>query len=763
MRWLLLVAIAAILAAIAVTYRAKITVLQAEAPPKPAPLPPELNSASELYHFVERDTHNGNRMTAEIWAKDFRELKGAPQVDLKGVTIKLPSKKGDTYNLVKSAAASYFKNDHRLYSDGEVELTLHLPTEGEPKRAPIFVKTSGVTFDTSTGRAETDRPSSFTFEHGDGTATGAFYDPETHLLLMKSDAKLNYQPKGPHAKLMLIEGGSLEYHEAESEIWLKPWGRLTRENTVVEGENVIVHLQENSEHHKVIQKIDAVKAHGTDSYPKRKLQYSADAITVQYNGDGQVEKMIGDRNGRLVSTSDASETTVTARHVEMNFEPQEHESVLTAVNTAGDSDVVSKPLPVAGRQLPETYELKSDKLDMKMQDGGREIASVVTDGQGTLEFFPNLPVQHRRTLEAGSMNIVYGPQNHIDSFHAVNARTRTQPTELERKRNRTESVTTSKEIQARFDPKTSQMTSMEQSGDFTYDEGDRKARSAKATLDSDQNLIVLEKDARVWDPTSSTTADRIRMDSRTGDFVAEGNVVSSRLPDKDQKKNSQMLSGDQPLQARAAKLDSKNRNRTLHYEGGVTMWQGANRIQASVIDVDREKKTLVADQNVVTNLWEEPKDDPKADPPKKKGPAVLTTVHAPHLVYTEENRLADYSGGGVVMNRPNMQVKASEIRAFLADSSADSRLEKAYAEGAVEIVQESKTAMRTGTGGHAEYYVSEQKLILRQSAPKMIEKKPNGRTETFQGDELTYLAKDDSLLVNGSTARPAQSQVQRKK
>ena len=132
-------------------------------------------------------------------------------------------------------------------------------------------------------------------------------------------------------------------------------------------------------------------------------------------------------------------------------------------------------------------------------------------------------------------------------------------------------------------------------------------------MDADQNLILLDTGARIWDATGSTAADHIRLDQRTGDFVAEGNVTSSRLPDKDQKKNSEMLSGDDPLQATARKMDSRNRNRQIHYEGAVHMWQGANRIQADVVDVDRnldpQKRTLVADGHVVTNLWEEPKDD----------------------------------------------------------------------------------------------------------------------------------------------------------
>ena len=180
---------------------------------------------------------------------------------------------------------------------------------------------------------------------------------------------------------------------------------------------------------------------------------------------------------------------------------------------------------------------------------------------------------------------------------------------------------------------------MEQTGEFTYVEGDRNARAQKATLDSDQNLIVLDSSARMWDATGSTSADRIRMNQTTGDFSADGNVNSSRMPDKGSS-SSQMLSGDDPLQAQARRMVSTNRNTTIHYEGGVVMWQGANRLTADVVDLDRkDKKGLIADGHVINNLWETPKDDGK-DPKKKAGPAVLTVVKAPHLVYTDTNRLA---------------------------------------------------------------------------------------------------------------------------
>jgi lipopolysaccharide export system protein LptA len=468
---------------------------------------------------------------------------------------------------------------------------------------------------------------------------------------------------------------------------------------------------------------------------------------------------VGENNAQLVSTSEASETTVTANRVEMNFEPRDNESILSQVTANGNGVVTSKPLPAPGRPTGETHILRSEAFEMKMRPGGREIASVATKAPGNLEFVPNLPAQHHRTLQGKDMVIAYGPQNRIDTFSAKDVKTTTDPTAEERKRNRAVSVTTSRDLRARFDPKTGHMAAMEQTGDFAYDEGDRKARAAKATLDSDQNIILLDTGARMWDATGSTSADRIRLDQRTGDFTAEGSVNSSRLPEKDQKKNSDMLSGDEPLQAQARKMDSRNRNRTIHYEGGATMWQGANRIQAETIDVDRETRGLVADGNVITNLWEEPKGDEK----KKAAAPVLTVVHAQHLVYTEANRLAVYTGG-VQLTRPGLQVKGKELRAFLAEAGSDSRLEKAFADGAVEILQSSKDVTRKGTGEHAEFYTDEQKVILQAPRAKMVQTpKSPGKPSTSEGAELTYFVNDDRLLITGAPHEPANSRIIRSK
>ena len=73
-RWLVLVAIAAILGGVGLTYRAQKKVLREQAPPQPAALPTNLNSSAKHWHFTDTDLKTG-RVIADIDAEGFRQVK----------------------------------------------------------------------------------------------------------------------------------------------------------------------------------------------------------------------------------------------------------------------------------------------------------------------------------------------------------------------------------------------------------------------------------------------------------------------------------------------------------------------------------------------------------------------------------------------------------------------------------------------------------------------------------------------------------------
>ena len=477
-----------------------------------------------------------------------------------------------------------------------MEITLNVPVKGEPKRQLVSIRSSGVTCDTTNDTVDTDRLTNFVFEHGTGHSTGASYDPNSRVLVMKSQVQLDWKPAHPNAKPIKIEAGSLIYHETKSEIWLTPWGRLTRGDTVVEGQQDVVRIHEvtgaDGKKRTVIRQVEAVKARGSDSYPDRNLQYSADWLLADFDDEGVTRKITGRGGAQLTSTSPATATDVKAGSVDMEFASRNDESVLEHVAATENVVVTSRPLPAPGRQLSETHVLRSQSVDMKMREGGRDMETVVTHAPGTLEFLPNLPTQHHRTLDGNDMAIAYGAAepHRIFPYHQ-----RAHPHRSHRRRAQT---------QPRFPPpppagswrrvsirRPAKMAAMEQTGDFTYDEGDRHARAAKATLDSEQNVILLDDvGARVGLHRLHFRRPHPAWTSAPAISPPKATSIPAACPIRTRRRTricSPAMSRCRPRRARWNPADDRQPH-AIHYEGDAVMWQGANRIQADAIDVDRE-------------------------------------------------------------------------------------------------------------------------------------------------------------------------------
>jgi lipopolysaccharide export system protein LptA len=560
---------------------------------------------------------------------------------------------------------------------------------------------------------------------------------------------------------MKVEADQLVWNEMSGVLLLMPWSRLTRDETIVNAGLATVVLKD-----KHIVAMDAVNAHGVDKQPGRQVEYAADKIYVSYNEQHLMDHVTGLGNAKLISHAAASQTTMTGDRVDLSLTGH---SILTTAVATGNGYLESKPVSDPKGVTPDTKILRADTLDLQMKPGGKELQRVDTQAPGTLEFLPNQAARHRRVLKADRMVINYGEKNEIQSFHttslAMAAATETYPSEEERAKKKAglaTAFTTSKTIDATFDEK-GQLKFMTQKDDFHYTEGDRKAQADNATLQNDTNVMDLDKNARIQDAAGSTSADHIQMQQTTGDFDARGHVSTTRLPESN-KSQSAMLDKDEATLGTADRVISANRNQLIHYIGNAVVWQTANRIQADTIDIDRDKKSLTGDGKVITWFEDKPKDNPDATAkpaaPKPAQPT-FTIVKAPHLVYTDTDRLASYTGG-VDFWRPTLTVKSTVLKAFLnpQDSDADSRINHALGDGHVEIVEfvPADHRQRVGNSEHAEYYTEEGKIILTGGEPKLNDSKRGDA----RGDKLTYYTDPNRLEVEGSKEKKAQSHLRKK-
>ncbi|MEP7367803.1 MAG: LptA/OstA family protein, partial [Acidobacteriota bacterium] len=384
----------------------------------------------------------------------------------------------------------------------------------------------------------------------------------------------------------------------------------------------------------------------------------------------------------------------------------------------------------------------------------------------------NAPAQPRRHLEANRLWMTYGPRNMLESFRAVQVSTRTDKPPTRRTPKPPPAITNSEDLTATFHPITGDLIRLEQWNNFRYQEGTREATAHKATLEQPSDRILLESgpnaQARTWDPSGSLTATTITLDQTAGRTLAEGNVLSTRQPESKPaapgtppgtKANSAMLNPSEPLYARAQKMTALDNNRDITYEGAATLWQAANRLQADRVHILRDKQTLDADGNVVSQLID--------SAPDQKAAAPVTIVRADSLHYDDAENLAHYKGN-VRLNQGGasggMDVQSSELRAYLLDEPkpGQSRLDHAFADANVIILQQGphqgKLRTRRGTAEHAEYYVTDGRVILRGGNPQMADS-VKGIT---RGRQLTWFSANDSLLVEGAETQPVESRILRR-
>ena len=729
-----------------------------------------------------KDDPQTNRPVVRVTAKSFEGTDNPSTFELHDLALRLYDKDADSYTYVKSDKALFDEGSGVMKSQGPVSIVMNVPSDNDaadPREAKrrVRVETSGVVYETKSGKAATDQPASFLFTEGDGRAVGAEYDPNTKTLHLKSQVALDWLGKGPVANKIHIEAGDLVYKEAEQKIYLTPWSKMQRQGTTIDAKNSVVTLLDGYLH-----QVNGDHPVGSDVREDRRTEYSADQMTSLFDENGNLVNIVGQNNAKVATMQPGSKTSITGTRADLRFAvtttqvngQAQSSSDLHLVLADGHAVAEAIPVPEPGVQLADTRILRSEHIELEMKPGGQDIQEIRTSSQAQLEFKPNRPDQPHRLVDCSHLRVLYGEDSYVDTFLAWNAATHTdKPANIAPKKDKNgkpiapaPALTWSDQMVTKFVANSNQVATIDQTGNFRYQEGARKAWAKKAYLEQAANRITLTSGARVLDDTGSAVADVIVMNQANGDMDATGHVVSTHEPDRNQKPGTSMLDDTKAMQAQADQMATRDNNAKVHYEGHAVIWQGANRTSADVIDINRDDQSLRASGSVVSELVDEQGSDSKnGDASSAAAQPIFVVVRAPELSYHDDTRIADYSGG-VKLTRAKMVITSKELLAYLSPKTANrqasdqSSLDHALASGDVkvfEVIGPNRT--RTGTAEHAEYYTKDAKAVLNGGAPQLIDSY-KGITK---GRELTYFDNDDRLVVEGEGKKLAYTTMKRKK
>jgi len=715
----------------------------------------------------------GGRTIFTIRASKAVKFKKGGHADLKNVHIVVYGKSHDRYDQIYGNEFTYDPESGDVSAIGEVNIDLQGYAEGPTKpdqaqpeelKNPIHITTNSLTFNQKTGIAHTDAAVTFRTQQASGTATGAYYDANTNQLQLKSDVHI--VTTGENAADIAGSSGIIQKDPRQAILFgaaiYQPNRTLTADKLTMlfESDNTIQHARAEGNVNIEVRGPTIVDISG----PRGDLNMGPQNAMQQAIVSG----------GAKFSTRGENLSHGSADTFLLDFDDANQPKFFRMMKNAR---LRQEPQPGKPGSPGQPMEIAADQLNFVVANGN-ELKTADTVGKAQIAIFPSpTPARAAKSspktapgfgsangttvATAGKFHATFGMDNRVQTLHgSPDARiVSTSPGQPEK-------VSTSQNLDVTFAPDGG-AEKLVQSVDFAYhepsakpDTGGRAMFADKATYTPADEMLVLNGSPRVIDGGMTTTADVIRLDRKSGEALADGNVKTTYSDLKPQPDGA-LLAASDPVHVTALHMASHNQPGVAHYTGNVRLWQTANVVRAPMIEFDQQNRTLVAHGDTaqsVSSLFVQQGQDGKLTP---------VNVTADKLTYVDAERRARYTGN-VLAKSPTGAISAEQIdvylkqvespggkpvgtaanasKSLLPGSEGPSRIDHMIAVGKVVVTEPNRRAV----GDRLVYTADDAKFYLTGKSASIFDAEHG----TVWGDSLTFYSHDDRVLVESKHSSP---------
>ena len=681
------------------------------------------------------------RTLFKIQASKVVQFKQGGRAELHDVSITLYGSDSSRFDQIYGADFEYDPQSGDVTAKGPVQIDLEANPRGlatpdqtvpEELKNPIHLKTTDLVFNQKSGNAFTKENIEFNTPQISGSAKGLSYTAANNLLTLESQVNVTFN--GPIPAIMVATRGTLTRDPRQFVL-----DRVHARSAARRGEadKVTLYLRSDNTLDRAVATGNVMaEAEGPSSGRFSATQLE---LLMRENNQGiQSAIFSGDVN---IEASGAQSGEAKARRVAFNFSGKKN--ILQSARTEGDVRLLQHQKSASG--TAQDLLLRAPAIDFVVAEGKR-LARAETSGAAQIEILPVQPTTGPDTLvTAGRFLAQFDALGRLQSVHGepdarLVARVPGQP----------DQVTTSQKLDATF-RSGSGIQSLVQQGNFTYTDNGRKAWARQARYTLSDHMIVLDGSPRVADTTTDTAAHSIRLNRETGDAYAEGDVKSTYRDLKPQSSGA-LLASASPIHVTARAMMAHRSPAVAVYTGAARLWQNANILEASSIQFDRDRRSVIAQgseaQPVSTVLVQ-------AD---KNGAVTPVTITSSGFTYTDANRMAHLEGK-VQAKGADVTVSAGEMDIYLraAEQSTPNQMS---APGKIDHIIARKQVAITQPGRHANgeqltYTAAEDKFVLTGGSPSIFDAEHGKVT----GVSLTFFRTDDRVLVEGNNSHPTVTQT----
>ena len=251
-------------------------------------------------------------------------------------------------------------------------------------------------------------------------------------------------------------------------------------------------------------------------------------------------------------------------------------------------------------------------------------------------------------------------------------------------------------------------------------------------------------------------------EQQTGDAAADGSVKASF---------SQVGSEAEPVHVLAARAELKHDSQVAKFYGvagkPARLWQGASQVDAPVIEFEQKQKRLLAHGEgqgtagavhtvLVSGGSGLKRDSAKPGKQADVGRSSVVRVISRELIYSDEARRADFTGG-VQVDSADGSMRGQQAVVYLQAATANAakttgsasggfmggNVEKVVASGHIEMQQPGRRA-----SGEQVVYTASDGMFVLTGTSAVLPKVVDDQRGTVTGTTLRFHAGDENVVIS---------------
>lgn len=651
--------------------------------------------------------------------------------ELENVSLALYPDGGDVPNQISAARAIYQPKTTTISFAGNVKIDT---------KEKLHVATESLSFDQTTGVAQTDAPLSFNRENVSGTATGAVVEQKDKRLELKKDVaiKVEPQPNGApkssaRARPVTVRSAHATFEHAALKLTFGGGATLEQERDILSGENIYATLNQQ-------QRLEKAEIRG-NSYlrtmqPGRAAEVHAVDMDFFLDKDQRLERAFANNDVKARSLDADSDFELSgSSSLEVLFQATADTSLLKEMKANGRSVVsLSAPKSKASDPRAANKRLTADSVKLNWRGSGRDLETA--QASGNAELFIE-PVTSSASAERRKLN---APQFDCDFFETGNL-TRTckatggskavmDPVQPSPKRGTR--TFTSQTMTALFVRETQDIERVDGQGDGKFNENDRNGVAANVSyLAADETVRLRGGDPTVWDSRGRTKAVELDSDLKNHVSYARGRTATTYYSQEQTNGATPFAKTKSPVYIASERGEFRHESGQGIYTGNARAWQDDNFVRGDKLVIYVNDKRMEAAGHVQTAIYNSKRRV------ENNTSVVPVFASADSMFYSDPDRTIHYEGN-VDIKQGTDRLTSAVADVYLAKDSNE--MEKTIAQRDVVLIQPN----RKGTGDWVEYTAANEVAVLKGS-PARVDDIEQGNT---QGARLTVSFRDSKVTAD---------------